>query len=80
MRINEAAQRNIKRFPPEFRFQLTAEEAEEVLRFQNGLALARNLISQSAISSLSAVSGHGGRRKLPYAYTEQGIGMLSGPP
>ncbi len=32
-----------------------------------------NLISQIAISSL----GHGGRRKLPYAFTEHGIAMLS---
>lgn len=33
-----------------------------------------NLISQIAISS----SGHGGRRKLPWAFTEHGIAMLSG--
>jgi hypothetical protein len=33
-----------------------------------------NLISQSAISS----SGYGGRRKLPWVFTEQGVAMLSG--
>jgi hypothetical protein len=33
----------------------------------------KNLISQIAISS----SGYGGRRKLPYAFTEHGIAMLS---
>jgi hypothetical protein len=33
----------------------------------------RNLISQSVISS----SGHGGRRKLPWVFTEQGVAMLS---
>jgi hypothetical protein len=32
-----------------------------------------NLISQNAISSL----GHGGRRKLPWAFTEHGVAMLS---
>ena len=32
-----------------------------------------NLMSQIAISS----PGHGGRRKLPYAFTEQGVAMLS---
>ena len=34
--INQAASRNKKRFPPEFRFQLANEEADWVLRFQNG--------------------------------------------
>jgi hypothetical protein len=34
---------------------------------------AANLISQIAISR----SGHGGRRKLPWAFTEQGVAMLS---
>ncbi|MEO8398723.1 MAG: ORF6N domain-containing protein [Ignavibacteriaceae bacterium] len=33
-----------------------------------------NLMSQIAISS----SGHGGRRKMPFAFTEQGVAMLSG--
>ena len=33
-----------------------------------------DLKSQNAISS----SGHGGRRKLPHAFTEQGVAMLSG--
>jgi len=60
-RLNEAVKRNIKRFPPDFMFQLTQNEFE-------------NLKSQSAISS----SDHGGRRKLPLVFTEQGIAMLSG--
>ncbi|MCL1919577.1 MAG: ORF6N domain-containing protein [Kiritimatiellaeota bacterium] len=59
MRLNEAVKRNIKRFPDDFMFQLTKQEAE-------------NLISQFAISSW------GGTRKLPYAFTEQGVAMLSG--
>jgi len=57
-RLNEQVKRNIKRFPSDFMFQLTPEEAE-------------NLISQNAISRW------GGNRKLPYAFTEQGISMLS---
>jgi len=59
MRLNEAVKRNLKRFPSDFMFQLTKQEAE-------------NLISQFAISSW------GGTRKLPYAFTEQGVAMLSG--
>ena len=58
-RLNEAVKRNIRRFPPDFMFQLTKEEW-------------KNLMSQFAISSW------GGTRKLPYAFTEQGVAMLSG--
>jgi predicted NACHT family NTPase len=50
-------------------FQLTKEEFE-CLRSQ---IVISNLQSQSAISS----SGRGGRRHLPYAFTEQGVAMLS---
>jgi hypothetical protein len=59
--LNRAVKRNATRFPPDFMFQLTAEEAG-ILKCQFG------------ISSL----GHGGRRRsLPYAFTEQGVAMLS---
>lgn len=64
-RLNEAVKRNISRFPERFRFQLTKEEYV-------------NLKSQSAISSLNRNGNtYGGRRTLPYAFTEQGIAMLS---
>ena len=57
--------RNVDRFPEDFCFQLTKEEY-------------KNLIFQSGISSLQeSENKHGGRRKLPYAFTEQGISMLS---
>ena len=61
--LNRAVKRNIKRFPEDFRFQLTAEEYE-------------NLKCQSGISSLNE-NGYGGRRTLPYVFTEQGISMLA---
>lgn len=61
-RLNENVKRNIDRFPEEFRFQLTAEEASD-------------LMSQIATSSFR--DGYGGRRKLPYVFTEQGVAMLS---
>ena len=60
-RLNEAVRRNRDRFPEDFMFQLSAEELENVLR------------SQIATSS----SGHGGRRRPPYAFTEHGVAMLS---
>lgn len=63
-RLNETVKRNISRFPERFRFQLTKEEYE-------------NLKSQFATSSLKEDNGYGGRRKLPFVFTEQGIAMLS---
>ena len=57
-RLNEQVRRNINRFPSDFMFQLTQDEAE-------------NLKSQNATSSW------GGKRKLPYVFTEQGIYMLA---
>ena len=61
--LNKAVKRNIRRFPQDFMFQLTKEEFEE---------LKNELIFQNGISSW------GGTRKLPYAFTEQGLAMLSG--
>jgi hypothetical protein len=68
-RLNEAVKRNLDRFPDDFMFQLTKEEFEG-LRYQVGTS---NLKSQIAISS----SDWGGRRYPPYAFTEQGVAMLS---
>jgi hypothetical protein len=68
-RLNEAVRRNRARFPRDFMFQLTSAEFDD-LKGQSG---ASNLISQFAISS----SRWGGRRHLPYAFTEQGVAMLS---
>ena len=66
--MNQAVKRNEKRFPEDFMFQLTKEEWESLL-----LEFATsNLKSQFVISS-----SHGGRRKLPFVFTEQGVAMLS---
>jgi len=56
----QAVTRNADRFPADFMFQLTLQEAN-VLR------------SQIVISK----TGRGGRRTRPYAFTEQGVAMLS---
>ncbi len=60
-RLNEQVKRNRERFPDDFMFQLRKEEYD-------------NLKSQFATSSLQE---HGGRRKVPYAFTENGVYMLS---
>lgn len=57
--LTRAVRRNLVRFPPDFMFQLTTEEYE-------------NLKCQFGISSR-----WGGRRHPPYAFSEQGVAMLS---
>ena len=59
--INLAVKRHIDRFPERFMFKLTEEEYNN-LKFQ---------------SETSSYNSHGGVRKLPYAFTEQGVAMLS---
>lgn len=59
--LNQAVKRNIERFPADFMFQLTAEE----------VALLRSQF-------VTLKTGRGQHRKyLPYAFTEQGVAMLS---
>ena len=65
--LNRAVKRNIKRFPEDFRFQLTEEEYD-FLRCQFGISKA---------DTENKVNGRGGRRYLPYVFTEQGISMLA---
>lgn len=72
--LNLAVKRNIKRFPSDFMFQLTKEEYD-LLRFQIETTekSTRPLRLQNETSK-----GRGGTRYLPYAFTEQGVAMLSG--
>ena len=60
--LNRQRNRNAERFPEDFCFQLSKEEYE-FLRCQNVTSKNEN--------------GSGGRRYLPYVFTEQGIAMLS---
>lgn len=59
--INQAVSRHIDRFPEDFYFQLTKEDY-------------LNLKSQLGTSRLS---NHGGVRKMPFVFTEQGVAMLA---
>jgi hypothetical protein len=61
-RLNEQVKRNIDRFPPDFTFQLTAREHD-------------SLRSQFATSKETL--GRGGRRYLPYVFTEHGAIMAA---
>jgi ORF6N domain-containing protein len=60
--FNQAVRRNQERFPDDFMFQLTPKE-DEALRSQ--------------IVTSNQPTGRGGRRYRPYAFTEQGVAMLS---
>ncbi|MFA6350069.1 MAG: ORF6N domain-containing protein [Candidatus Omnitrophota bacterium] len=57
--LNQAVKRNMPRFPEDFMFQLTEQEA-------------KSMVSQNVIPSTRSLGGH-----LPYAFTEQGVAMLS---
>lgn len=72
--LNLAVKRNIKRFPDDFMFQLTKEE-DEALRLQIETLKEADIPLRLQIETSKA---RGGRRYLPYAFTEQGVAMLSG--
>lgn len=69
--LNRAVKRNIERFPETFRFQLNEDEYA-TMQSQIVTGSKNNLKFQNGTSS-----GHGGRRYLPFAFTEQGVAMLS---
>ena len=72
-RLNEQFRRNRDRFPEDFAFRLTNEEFAALRSQFVTLESSSNLKSQIATSSL----GHGGRRKLPLAFTEHGALMAA---
>lgn len=57
--LNQAVKRNIKRFPPDFMFRITAEE-------------------WASNSSQIVTTSNRPKKALPFAFTEQGVAMLSG--
>jgi hypothetical protein len=64
--LNKAVSRNLDRFPDDFAFQLSIEETH-ALKFQFGTSRL----------SIGKGSGHGGVRKPPRVFTEQGVAMLA---
>ncbi len=83
--LNRAVKRNIERFPQDFMFQISREEAA-ALRCQTGILNvppsddSSQPVTSSALRSQTVTlkPGRGRHRKyLPYAFTEQGVAMLS---
>jgi hypothetical protein len=70
--LNQAVARNRERFPPDFMFRLSAQEFESI-RSQFVTGSRADNSSQFVMSSRK----HRGRVYLPYAFTEQGVAMLS---
>ncbi len=75
----QAAKRNSERFPEDFMFRLTPDEFER-LRLHIGTSNVDPEAGEPRLRSQTVTSNvrHGGRRYPPYAFTEQGVAMLSG--
>jgi hypothetical protein len=72
--FNQAVKRNKNRFPDDFRFQLSEAEKNELVTNCDRFNTQNSLRSQS----VSLESNRGKHTKyLPYAFTEQGVSMLS---
>jgi hypothetical protein len=78
--LNQAVRRNAGRFPDDFMFQLTTEEILN-LRSQIVTSSSQGIGGQAAGKKWSQIVAsskkHGGTRYRPYAFTEQGVAMLS---
>lgn len=83
--LNQAVKRNLKRFPKDFMFQLTKEEWEslrlQIETLETGDSLRSQIVTLKTRQNLRSqivTSSWGGSRYLPFAFTEQGVAMLSG--
>ena len=74
--LNQAVKRNIERFPEDFMFQLTKGEWE-IIKPQTVTSIMSDNQPDAILISQNVISSWGGRRKLPYAFTENGVAMLS---
>ncbi len=74
--LNLAVKRNISRFPSDFMFQLTKEEFASINIQVNHLE--QQDAQRGLRLQIETSNNRGGTRYMPYAFTEQGIAMLSG--
>jgi L-lactate utilization protein LutC len=80
--LNQAVKRNIERFPEDFIFQLTWEEADQIARSQivtldpRTISKAQENTGNTRSQIVTLESGKN-LKYLPYAFTEQGVAMLS---
>jgi hypothetical protein len=81
--LNQAVKRNVDRFPADFMFQLSKEEAALISRSQivtldgeTGEIASKNM--RNPRSQIVTLESGQNLKYRPYAFTEQGVGMLSG--
>tara|TARA_R110002050_G_scaffold20348_1_gene57694 strand:- start:87170 stop:87700 length:531 start_codon:yes stop_codon:yes gene_type:complete len=69
--LNQSVKRNTQRFPEDFMFQITKEEYDSLI--------SQNVISNEndSLKSQNATSKRGGRRTMPFVFTEHGTVMLA---
>ena len=88
--LNQAVKRNIERFPEDFMFkldrkdafllksqQIAVDEHNADLRSQTVTSSSESADTEANLKSQNMMSNWGGTRKMPYAFTELGIAMLS---
>ncbi len=73
-RLNEAIKRNPERFPADFMFQLTHQE---LINLRSQFATSRLEGAELSEKNENTAHKHGGKRYLPYVFTEHGVAMLS---
>jgi hypothetical protein len=79
-RLNEQVKRNVERFPEDFMFQLTKGEYEILkshFATSNIYGSQDNKVLTSQIATSKSIEKRGGTQKRPYAFTENGVAMLS---
>jgi len=84
--LNQAVRRNLERFPEDFMFQLSERETEQVMRSPNSSQFVMSSDPEDAAAQISSANSsqivtssrkHRGLAYRPYAFTEQGVAMLS---
>ena len=73
--LNQAVKRNIRRFPPDFMLRLTADEWNLI---RNNLAVDYDEVEDMRSQNVTASQRKRNISAIPYAFTEQGLAMLSG--
>jgi ORF6N domain len=74
--LNQAVRRNLRRFPVDFMFQLNSEEIGLYSMSQSTI-LMNQVKDGKFLRSQFVISKRGGNRYAPFAFTEQGVAMLS---
>ncbi len=77
-RLNQQVRRNMDRFPSDFMFELSLDEYRNLmLQIATSSSQTPDVIGNSNLMSQNVTSSWGGRRKLPFVFTEHGALMLA---